>query len=75
MADGFDFQGFMSGFGGAFFGAIIGAIIGIAIALALGFLNSSIGNTVKLAIIGTCIVVGTVVLAIHEFKKHYKEHT
>ncbi|BAI61343.1 hypothetical protein MCP_1271 [Methanocella paludicola SANAE] len=74
MADDFDYQGFMSSFGGAFFGAIIGAIIGILILVALNLLNAGIGNVAKLAIIGACTIVGMVLLAIHEFKKHAKEH-
>jgi predicted ABC-type sugar transport system permease subunit len=74
MADDFDFQKLMTVFGGAFFGAVIGAFIGIVIALGLSLLNVSTGNVAKLAIIGLCIVIGMVLLAIHEFKKHIKEH-
>jgi hypothetical protein len=74
MTDGYDFQGFMSSVGGAFFGAIIGAIIGILILIILSLINVGIDNMAKLAIVGVCIIVGMVLLAIHEYKKHAKEH-
>jgi len=66
----FDFQKVMSGFSGAFFGAIIGAIVGVLIYLALSLLKVGIGITPKLAIIGLCIVVGMLVFARYEVKKH-----
>ena len=57
-----------------FYGAIIGAIIGVLIDLTLNLLNVAIGNMTKLAIVVVCIVLGMVLLAIHNVKTCFKTY-
>jgi predicted ABC-type sugar transport system permease subunit len=62
----------MSSIGGAFFGAVIGAIIGTLIVITLDLISVLMSITAKFAIVGTCMVVGAALLAIHEYKKQAK---
>ena len=72
MADDNDYKGLMSICAGAFFGAILGGIIGLILYPLLGLLN--VDNTIKWTIVGICIIIGTVALAIREYNKHGKKH-
>ena len=62
-------------FKGAFLGAIIGAIIGVLVCLALGLLNVSTSNTMKIAIMGVCIILCMRLLAMYEVRKQVENQS